>query len=564
MILSEPTERRTALVIVGLFLLVYLAPLGVRPLLVPDEIRYAEIPREMLATGDWMVPHLDGVRYFEKPVLGYWAVAGAVSLLGQNHFAVRFSSALAAAVSAWMLFLMMRRFFPGSGAGLPAPVIYLTFLEVFVLGVFNVPDGIFSLFLTGALVSFFYADREVRKKKRLGFLILSGFFCGAAFLTKGFLAFALPLAVIVPYLLWEKRGGALFPTLPILLLSAVLVALPWSLGIYRRAPDFWHYFFWVEHIRRFFSSDPQHPQPFWFFVPVLLAGTFPWTLLAPAVLSGLRKRGPVDPLIRYAICWFLFPFLLLSASHGKLLTYILPCFPPLAVLVSVGLRQYLLEGKSRAVSSGISFLAVVTGLMLLLLVLNHADGVLFAPLYGSGEQWKWWAGVSALLGSIVVLAFAKRTGDAGKSLLFFALAAALFLGGVHVAFPGRILKTKTPVPSLMRHAALAGSHTLLVSEESLAASVCWSFKRSDVRIIGPAGELRYGLGYSDSRFMHLSPVGFGTLVRRRGGRILLIVESDTYNRYRDKIPRPDRLERDGALVFALFDRGESVPRMTVR
>src|SRR4030042_2281837 len=84
--------KKTYVLVIALFFLVYLVPLGVRPMLIPDEFRDAEIPREMLAAGDWVVPHLDGLRYFEKPVLGYWLNAAAIALFGENAFAVRFFS----------------------------------------------------------------------------------------------------------------------------------------------------------------------------------------------------------------------------------------------------------------------------------------------------------------------------------------------------------------------------------------------------------------------------------------------------------------------------------------
>ncbi len=99
----EGMQRRYALLLFLFFLLAYILPLGARSLFVPDEVRYAEIPREMIATGDWVVPHLDGVRYFEKPVLGYWVHAGSLLLFGENNFAVRLPSALAVGLSAWLI-----------------------------------------------------------------------------------------------------------------------------------------------------------------------------------------------------------------------------------------------------------------------------------------------------------------------------------------------------------------------------------------------------------------------------------------------------------------------------
>ncbi len=102
--------RKSCVVIIGIFLFLYILPLGVRPIIIPDESRYAEIPREMIASGDWIVPRLNGLRYFEKPVMGYWLNALSIKLFGENAFAVRFPSASATGLSAFLIFLLIRRF----------------------------------------------------------------------------------------------------------------------------------------------------------------------------------------------------------------------------------------------------------------------------------------------------------------------------------------------------------------------------------------------------------------------------------------------------------------------
>ena len=128
------------------YFLVYIGPLPFRPLYLPDETRYAEIPREMLSTGDWIVPRLNGLRYFEKPVFSYWLTALSFGLFGQNRFAARLPCALATGLSAALLALFLRRTGHGTFA-LMGVAVFLTTWEVYVLGVFNVPDAVFSLSL---------------------------------------------------------------------------------------------------------------------------------------------------------------------------------------------------------------------------------------------------------------------------------------------------------------------------------------------------------------------------------------------------------------------------------
>ena len=344
--------RKWHLAVIAIFLLLYLLPLGERPIFIPDEDRYAEIPREMIASCDWIVPHLNGLRYFEKPVLGYWLIAASIKMFGENAFAVRFPSAMAAGFSALMIFWLVRRFAGGNFIQIIAALVFLTCFEVYGVGTFNVLDSILAMFVTAAMTSFLYAySAEPATPKRLAFLVLFGIFCGLAFLTKGFLAFAVPVVVIVPFLIWEGRWKELFviPWLPIA--AAVLVVMPWAVMIHIREPDFWHFFFWNEHIKRFLSDSAQHHESFWYFFLTFPAAALPWTFLFPAVISGLQKTGMQTSIIRYAICWFLFPFLFFSISKGKLLTYILPCFPPFAMLISIGLNSYFEKQKAKKPST---------------------------------------------------------------------------------------------------------------------------------------------------------------------------------------------------------------------
>ena len=143
--------------VIGIFLLLYILPLGIRPIIIPDESRYAEIPREMIASGDWIVPTLNGLKYFEKPVLGYWLNAVSIKLFGENAFAVRFPSAAATGISAFMIFLLVRRFTGENFSATLAALIFLTSFEVYGVGTFNVLDSILAMFITVSMTSFFFA-----------------------------------------------------------------------------------------------------------------------------------------------------------------------------------------------------------------------------------------------------------------------------------------------------------------------------------------------------------------------------------------------------------------------
>ena len=284
-----------------LFMVAYILPLGIRPMVIPDETRYAEISREMLDTGDWIVPKLDGLRYFEKPVLGYWVKAISIKLFGENAFAIRLPSALAAGLSALLIFFLVRRFAGGLPNGLLASAAFLTCVEVFVVGILCVLDSLLSLFVTVAIISFYFAYMAENSRKKMIYLALFGIGCGLAFLTKGFIAFAVPFVTIVPFVLWDRQSKGLLKLSWIPILTFALVALPWCIMIYLRENDFWRYFFWEEHVRRFFSDDAQHAEPFWFFVLVLAGGALPWTAVFPVIVAGLKKTQLKDPFLRFRL-----------------------------------------------------------------------------------------------------------------------------------------------------------------------------------------------------------------------------------------------------------------------
>ena len=373
----------------GVFLALYLLPLGVRPLVIPDEVRYGEVPREMLASGDWIVPHLNGLRYFEKPPLGYWLNAASMALFGENAFAIRLPSAIAAGLTALLLFAWARRFTDDEAVPWLTTVVFLLSFEVLAIGAFCVLDSVLSLFLTAVIVTLHLAYEEQSPRKRMLLLVLAGIACGLAFLTKGFLALVVPAVVIVPFAYWQGRLKICLRTAWVPLLTAVVVVFPWGIAIHRREPDFWHYFFWVEHVDRFVSPNGgQHPAPFWFYAPVLIAGAMPWTFLIGPIVQGMRHANWKHPMIRLAGCWFALPLLLFSASSGKLGTYILPCFPPLAFLIAVGLLTCLRSGDTKGFVTGAWVLMLGAGALLLVLV----TALLRMPeMYDRVAAWEWGA-----------------------------------------------------------------------------------------------------------------------------------------------------------------------------
>ena len=542
----------------GGFLVVYLLPLGVRPLMIPDEARYAEISREMLASGDWIVPRLDGLRYFEKPPLGYWLNAAAITLFGENAFAVRLPSVAAVGLTALVLFAWARRFTDGDATALLAIAVFLLSFAVMVIGVVCVLDSFLSLFVTATIVALFFAYEHEALRTRAVWLVLAGLACGLAFLTKGFLALAIPVVVIVPFALWQGRLKICLRTAWVPLLTTVLVALPWGIMIYRREPDFWHYFFWVEHVRRFLSSDDaQHSSPFWFYVPILIGGAMPWTPLVGTIVQGLRHTSRNQPMMRLAICWLVLPFLLFSVSSGKLGTYILPCFPPLAFLIAVGLLRCLGQGDAKGFVTGTWVVMLGAGGLLVALI-----AALFAVpgMYDRVTLWRWASAAAGLLVWVVLCRAATTEHRVHSRLILYCAGPVLFMFSWHFISAAALSPRKAPGEFLLSHTSGISGDSIFIAENDLAGAVCWYSRRADAIITGGTGELAYGLSYEDSKGRLFSVDQIKDLVVRqtREERVILVVGARYYSECAAQLPKPCQEERRGGLVWAEYPpRGRS-------
>ncbi len=542
------------------FVAAYLIPLGFRPMATPDEFRYAEIPREMIVNRDWTSPTLMNLRYFEKPVLGYRLTAASFSLFGENAFALRLPSALAAGLTALLIALFLRRFTGEDKIAALGSVLYLASGMVYGVGTFAVLDSQTSFFIAGTLICFLPACLERHFDRiKIVLLLLAGVFAGLAFLTKGFIAFAVPAVTVAPFLVWEKRWKdfLILPWLP--LLSAAAVVLPWSLAIHREQPDFWRYFIEVEHIQRFLSRDcaGQHPEPFWYFLPPLILGGLPAALLAPGAVKGLwSDRGNLlaEPFIRYSLCFLIFPFLFFSASSGKLATYILPCFTPLAVLGAVGLARYFRLGGQyrlfRCAMTAWGALLVLAG------VLTAAARLAAARLAPQCLQARWMphaAVLAALVLAAVIwggtlLRFMRESWRRQLTVFFAGMAPVIFLGSLAVR--PSALGDKTPAAALLELRPLIPDDALLVCHRSMAHAAAWTLKRADLLLAFSRGELEYGLSYPGAgrRFLELPEYQKLLLSKNRPAVAYLVYEGGPVH-LPENAPEPVKYHAGGVDLY---------------
>jgi 4-amino-4-deoxy-L-arabinose transferase len=532
----------------------YLAGLGVRPLIAPDELRYAEAAREMLASGDWIVPHLAGVVYFEKPILGYWATALSLALFGENAVAVRLPFALATLGMAAIVWGLVRRFGPeplrrGSWAS-AAGLAFLTSAGVAAIGTAAVFDPLFAFALSAALAAFFVATQHPPGRARRTWLSLCGIACGLAFLTKGFLAVAIPVCVAGPFLLLSGRAREAPGLAAIPALVALLTALPWSLAIAWREPAYWEYFVVHEHLQRFAGGVvAQHGEPFWFYAPVLLVGALPWTPL----FAWVARREVFDtPLARFAAAWAIGPLLLLSLSTGKLPTYALPCFPPLFVLLAMAAARRSEADRAaglRRLAMGFACLLAVGGLALLSPL---PDALGLGTALGEsadGLETAWAVGLLLAAGTA---SLGVRALSSARRLVALAFATVMVFGTIVAFFPVGIVH-KTPVAWLRDHVRSVPADAILIAHRSLAYSLCWLLQRDDVLVLGHGGELAYGLARPEQQHrLLLEPEQLDAILRdpQRHRPVLVAALTDRFEL--PERPEPSRLEISPTVELAEY------------
>ncbi len=365
------------------FGLLLFAQLGDTPLANPDEGRYAEIPREMVATGDYVTPRLNGVVYFEKPPLMYWAVAGMLQVFGPAEWAMRAPVALFALAGILLTYAVGRRCH-GRTAGLAAAVVLGGSLLFFVLSRILLLDMAMSVLMTATLFCFHLAVRESGARRRWLFY---GLYASAALatLTKGLIGFLLPGAVMFLWLLIFNQWRRLLPLyLPSGILLFLAIAAPWHVLVAQRNPEWASFYFVREHWERFTTSTHERTAPWWFFGPIVLLGLFPWTgCLWGALKSALRggwARRHENAEAWFLVTWAAFVFLFFSKSQSKLIPYILPVFPPLAVLIGAWLARHWHDRASDALRWALRVYGVMaSALGAALIVVLFKPGIISTP-----------------------------------------------------------------------------------------------------------------------------------------------------------------------------------------
>lgn len=357
---------------------VFFFHLGSYGLWEPDEARYAEIAREMLATRNFIVPHLNYVAYVEKPPLLYWLGATWMALFGVNEFAARLTPALAALAGVMMTWLFVWRTI-GCGRALLAGAILTTSTLYALMAQVLTTDMLLAAAVTVAMFALYLHWSEGGRWCWLGYAAIA-----MGLLAKGPVGAAIPILTLAIFLWWQGElpgaigrfhalaGGAM----------VLLIAAPWFIAIAIREPGFVDFYFIGEHLRRFFESSYSHGEPFYYYLPVLAAGIMPWTLMVPFIAWRALTRTPAA---RFCIVAATVVIVMFSAASAKLIPYILPAAAPIAVLLAEGIysRAFPAGMHGTAEPPGVRARFATVGAMLSLLGVAVLAAAMTAPLFSS-------------------------------------------------------------------------------------------------------------------------------------------------------------------------------------
>ena len=341
----------------------------------PDEGRYAEMAREILVLHDWVTPHLNYLLYFEKPMLFMWLEALSFKIFGVSEGPAHLIPLISALGGVALAGLMAWKLW-GRRAGLVASLSLITSLEYFFLASavdINMP---LALFITSALVFFWLGHKE----KNTLYILFSWASMAFATLTKGPIGVILPLGSVCLYILLSRQFSLISESRPVSgILLLLAIASPWFILVSIKNPDFFSFFFINQNLERYTSSSERY-QPFYYFVPVILGGALPWTLLLPSAVKEIwQNKMPKE--ILYIVVWFSLIFLFFTPSRSKLATYVLPCFPPLSLLLGYACKGSPKKGGLPLNLTGILWLCM--GVLLVLFPVLQTHGIVHISSEGA-------------------------------------------------------------------------------------------------------------------------------------------------------------------------------------
>jgi len=540
---------RWQVIVLLLFGVLWFGNLEYRDLVDPDEGRYAEVPREMMVSGDWVTPRLNDLKYFEKPALQYWITASLYKVFGVDEWVARLWPALAGLLCLGLTFVAARRL-EGARIGIAAALVLAGMLHFVVFAHVLTLDMTVTLFLSTTIFATALAQHDqATPSGRMRWMLLAWAAMAGAVLSKGLIGIVLPGATIVGYAI-IARDGTLLRRLhagPGLVLFLVL-AVPWFAAVSARNPDFARFFFWHEHVERFLLPEHHRPGPWWYFIAVGAAGTIPWvgTLFTPrTALLWQRDAAKRFQPTRFLLGWCVLVTVFFSASSSKLPGYILPIFPALAVLIAIQTHHTSPRALARSLAALVPLLALAAWWLPEARLLKHQPA--FQLYFGAFLPW-----VEAACGVLAIgLACAAAVAWRGRLLAAIGITSASSLVAISLAMTGHqamspLYSTEQSFDTLASMLPKEALQAPFYSVRAFDHSLLFELERP-VTLVDYRGELAFGLDAEPAK-------GIPTLAAFRdvwlaSNDAFAVMRSDTYDVLaRDGLPMTVVL-RDPIRVF---------------
>jgi 4-amino-4-deoxy-L-arabinose transferase-like glycosyltransferase len=467
--------------------LAWFATVGWRPLMEPDEGRYAEIPREMWVSGDWVTPRLDAVKYFEKPVLQYWATAAVYAIFGVSEWSSRLWSCALAFLCIPLTYAFARHLHGSSEVAAGAAAVLALNPYFIIIGQINLLDSGLTFFLVASMFAFLRARAAAAgSSEERRWMLVTSLALALAVLTKGIVALVLAAGVLAIHMAVTRevrplRRWHLALTLPLFL----LVTAPWFIAVGLRNPEFPGFFFVHEHFARYLTNEADRVEPWWYFLPCVLVAVLPWIAQVAPSLRACWSTGTRDPgksVAWFLLIWCAFVLAFFSVSHSKLATYIMPMMPALAVLLAPRIAERPAAVRQAAWIAFALILIVAIGL-----VAAAARGGRHVP-----TPMLVWSAIAVAIALVAAFVRARTWIPAalGSILAYQALMMS------YSALPP--LRTAKPLVAAIRPLVAPG--TQLYSVDQYRQSVPPYLGRT-LRLVRYRGELEFGLNQEQARFV---------------------------------------------------------------
>ncbi len=505
------------------------------PLIDRDETRYAEIPREMLVTGNWVLPQLNFETYYDKPPLAYWLCAISYSLFGVSEWSARLVPALAALGTLLAILWFGGRHF-GKRVGLIAAGVLMLSVGFVFTSRYLLIDGVMSLFVTLSLLASYEAIKPTdssNAKPALGWWMIASICCGLGFLTKGPLSLVLLLPTL--YAFASLSDGYSKPRpwhYALMLLTVVGISAPWMIAVTLQDENFLSEFFYRHNIQRF--SGEFHAKPFWYFVPVLLIAGHPWSFLTIPYTRFLFTRNPDTQakrpiILGFLMLWSGWCFVFFSLSQCKLPTYLLPAAPALALLIGHYFDNAVVRSAQQRGEWFASFWSarMATATTCLAGVASVAFIMVFTADY-SLLNYLWCLFWFSLLICTLLMIGDRHQADlawASSAVLMFLLAAMVM---------------HQMIPAYSRQQTILGPNSPLtvemqVADQSAIATVAHEF-----------AEVPFYLGRSDIAHFDVNAAdGLSEFVSRNGHALIVLERTMLLGQLQDQLPSGTRMQLIG-------------------